>query len=300
VGSSVKCMDGLSRLQFSVSLCIDESMKKDKSVAPAGEAETSIDGLLDLLDLELSGKAPPTMVCGRGKELLVDAGTIFFLEVQNRDPKMAGHVMIKMNDDVQGIWRLRPNEKLNIRHPALSNEMDMGKWVVEEEMTAVDMDKEAGKTINHLNRISRSGKVQGKGGTVEIRFEPENNMANTRNQQRNKRYPVTGEEFTTASGKINVMAVQSSTYRMAVQPPADKSAAGVGDEELQKAMQAQAQLTGESARITQSGAKFSKLLYTPVTTALNIDTKEVTKSTVAFSFQIGDASSASNKRAKTE
>ena len=102
-GPLVKCLDGQPRKAFSVSLYIDESMRKEKAIAPAGEEkelpkEMTLDDILDLKDLITQ---PPTMSTGRGKELLVEEGTIFFLEVQNRDPKTQAHVTIMMNTDVQ-------------------------------------------------------------------------------------------------------------------------------------------------------------------------------------------------------
>jgi len=304
-GPLVKCLDGQPRKAFSVSLYIDESMRKEKAIAPAGEEkelpkEMTLDDILDLKDLITQ---PPTMSTGRGKELLVEEGTIFFLEVQNRDPKTQAHVTIMMNTDVQGIWRLRPNEKLNIRHPALGDKTDSGKWEVGAEEKVIDADMKKGKTVNHTNRISRSGIISGKGGTVEIRFEPENNLPNTRDTPRNKTYELAGEEFVTAWGKIPVAAVQSSTFRMAVVPPADKSAQGVTSDELQAAMVAQSKMSGESARISQSDHKFSCMLYKPVTSPLQIDTKKTFKET--FSFQIskhseGSSSEPCSKKAKPE
>jgi len=299
-GENVKCMDGATRRPFVVSMCIDESMMKTKSVSDP-QPETSVDDLLDLLDLELEkGATAPTVVMGRGKELLVEPGTVFFLEVQNRDVVKAAHVKVTMNGDVQGVWRLRPNEKLNIRHPALANKNDLAKWAVDREEDANKADVAAGKSISHTNRISRSGKINGKRGTVEIQFEPENNQPNTKTTKRNRAVPEDGEELLTAYGKAKVAPVVSSTYRMAVQPPADKSAAGVGGDDLQKLLAAQGVLCGESAGITQSGQMFSKLLYKPANVGLDVDEK--LSYTETFSFQIGksegESSDAPSKKAK--
>ena len=96
-GESVKCLDGGSRPQYAVAMCIDGSMQKFKTVTPA---EASVDDLLDVIDIaEATGKAPATVGFGRGKELLVEPGTVFYLRFENRDPHRMAHAIVKMNGD---------------------------------------------------------------------------------------------------------------------------------------------------------------------------------------------------------
>jgi hypothetical protein len=48
---------------------------------------------------------------------VVDDESTFFVEVQNMDSCSAADIKLSLNDQVQGIWRLRPREVVNIRHP---------------------------------------------------------------------------------------------------------------------------------------------------------------------------------------
>jgi len=231
----------------------------------------------------------------------VKPGTLLFFEVQNRNPKAHAHATVYMNGDVQGIWRLRPNEKVNIRHPALGDPAsDKGKFEVQKEEAAIERDLAAGKAVNHTTRESRES-LHGVGGTVTIRFEAENNTANTRNVTRNKRYEEDGEEFTTTKGKIKVAAVVSKSHRLAVKPPEGKSMGVIDDEALQAMMKASAKKCGEPARITQSEAKFSTMLYQKEPSPLDLDNRNSYSDTFSFQVTSEDApEEPPSKRAKTE
>ena len=71
-GESVKCLDGASRPQYGVAMCID-SMQKFKTVTPA---EASVDDLLDVIDIEATGKAPPTVGFGPSPRVVMSSPSI--------------------------------------------------------------------------------------------------------------------------------------------------------------------------------------------------------------------------------
>lgn len=168
---------------------------------------------------------------GRGCEVMAEDGAVIFLGVQNRHPEKRALVEVKMNDLTAGLYVLRPNERVNIRHPCVGESaeekaQDRKKWKV---VTDDVYTEESAKKKQKIGATSKvvGEKVVSKAPSVEVTFLPEHTAAEAAAMGPSTRTaahppelydPAKGLTRQTVWGERAVTAVVSKTYRRAVAP----------------------------------------------------------------------------------
>jgi len=114
---------------------------------------------------------------GRGCEILINDKAVFFLELQNRDPEKLTLAEVKINGLVAGCYVLRPNEKLNVRHPAVGlsddeKKKDKKKWVVYTQDEGIARAAAKGERIGAMSKELKD-KVVSECASIEVKFFPE-------------------------------------------------------------------------------------------------------------------------------